>query len=242
MRPLFCPAVITRLLTLAALACLLAVTGCGKETTKGDVATSATTGAATQVAKPSGTTAAGCRRVVAPAPREVSLKRPTARLDRAKRHVVRLQTTCGNIDIKLDEERQPRTAASFAYIVREGVLDGAPFHRIVADFVVQGGDPLGTGQGSAGYTITEAPPRNAKYTVGTVAMAKTEIERPGTSGSQFFIVTGQGAPLEPIYAVLGRVVGGEKAVDRIAQTPADPTTGMPDTPVVIEKATLSVRG
>jgi cyclophilin family peptidyl-prolyl cis-trans isomerase len=120
------------------------------------------------------------------------------------------------------------------------------FHRIArspdgGDFVVQGGDPTGTGQGGPGYSVTERPPEDAQYTRGVVAMAKTEIERPGTSGSQFFIVTAEDAGLPPDYAVLGRVVGGDEAVRRIAAVPSEEPLGTPQTPVVIRSIEISER-
>ena len=187
--------------------------------------------------------AAGCRSVARPQPRQVSLDRPTDALDPKRRYTVTLTTSCGDIAFLLASGRQPRTAASFASLVRKGVLDGTIFGRIGkdpsgGDFVIQGGDPTLTGSGGPGYSITEKPPAGAKYVRGTVAMAKTEIERPGTSGSQFFIVTAPDAGLPVDYAVLGRVTGGEDTVRRIAAVASDPQTEAPLSPVVIEKATV----
>jgi len=157
-----------------------------------------------------------------------------------------LKTSCGDIAIALDITRQPKTVASFVFLVRKGFYDGLTFHRIASapdgtPFVIQGGDPLGTGSGDPGYSVTEAPPSNARYLKGTVAMAKTEIEKPGTSGSQFYIVTGQDAGLPPDYAVLGRVVSGQATVTKISQVDTDPSTEAPLRPVVIDKATVAVR-
>src|SRR5205823_578146 len=191
------------------------------------------------------TTASGCRRVARPRPRpDGSLDRPPLRIDAAKTWVAHLDTNCGAIDIRLDAREQPKTAASFVSLVHRGFYDGLTIHRIArqpngSDFVVQGGDPTGKGQGGPGYSVTERPPSAAHYTHGVVAMAKTEIEPPGTSGSQFFIVTAEDAGLPPDYAILGRVVGGDGAVRKIAATPADPRTQRPRTPVVIAK--ISVR-
>jgi cyclophilin family peptidyl-prolyl cis-trans isomerase len=149
-----------------------------------------------------------------------------------------MKTSCGTLEITLDVEENPKTASSFAHLVREGFYDNLSFHRVVPGFVVQGGDPEGTGQGGPGYSVVEAPPRSEKYRVGTVAMAKTEIEDPGTSGSQFFIVTGTQIPLEPLYAVVGRVTKGDDVVELLANAPNNPADNRPDDPLVIEKVTL----
>ena len=107
-------------------------------------------------------------------------------------------------------------------------------HRIVPGDLIQGGDPHGDGSGGPGYHTVEAPPSSLKYTRGVVAMGKTEIDDPGTAGSQFFIVTGPDAQLDPDYALVGRVSAGMDTVDRIAVVPADPNSDAPVQPVVIE--------
>ena len=148
-----------------------------------------------------------------------------------------MRTNCGTIEIRLDVRRAPKTTASFAGLARNKFYDGLTFHRIAKpggnDYVIQGGDPLGTGNGGPGYAVVEAPPANLKYRRYVVAMAKTETEQPGTSGSQFFIVTAAEAPLDPDYALVGKVVGGQSVVRRIAAVPTDPATEMPIDPVVI---------
>ncbi|MCB0829839.1 MAG: peptidylprolyl isomerase, partial [Solirubrobacterales bacterium] len=101
-----------------------------------------------------------------------------------------METTEGDFTITLDTGNWPITANNFAYLTEEGFFDGLGFHRIVPEFVIQGGDPTGSGTGGPGYSVVETPPRDTKYPIGTVAMAKTAAEAPGTSGSQFFIVTG----------------------------------------------------
>nr|WP_246345323.1 peptidylprolyl isomerase [Conexibacter arvalis] len=152
-----------------------------------------------------------------------------------------VSTNCGSFTIALDTEHSPRTTASFATLARRGFYDDLSFHRIAPGFVIQGGDPLGNGTGGPGYTITEKPPRSARYTHGVVAMAKTATEPDGTSGSQFFIVTGEDAQLPPQYAVLGRVVSGLDVVDMIDQLPlkeTDPQGSEPVDPVVIERVSI----
>jgi peptidyl-prolyl cis-trans isomerase B (cyclophilin B) len=184
----------------------------------------------------------GCAPVAEPAAREEPVKRPRRRLRRSRRYVATLRTNCGTIRIKLDVRNFPRTTRSFAGLVRSGFYDGLSFHRIAKpggnNFVIQGGDPTGTGNGGPGYTVVEKPKRSQVYPVGTVAMAKAGDEKAGTSGSQFFIVTGQGAVLEPLYAVVGRVTAGRGVVRRIAAVPADPVTETPIDPIVIKRATI----
>jgi cyclophilin family peptidyl-prolyl cis-trans isomerase len=220
------------LLSLLAVALLAA--GCGSS----DSSSKGATGSAAP------TTTSGCQKVARPRPRpDGSLDRPSLRVRRDQKLTARLETSCGRIDIALDAREQPRTVASFVYLARRGFYDGLTFHRIArqpngGDFVVQGGDPTGRGQGGPGYSVTERPPGDARYTRGVVAMAKTEIEPPGTSGSQFFIVTAEDAELPPDYAILGRVTGPSAAVRKMAAEPFDPRTGQPRAPIVIQKVTV----
>jgi cyclophilin family peptidyl-prolyl cis-trans isomerase len=94
-------------------------------------------------------------------------------------------------------------------------FDHTIFHRIVPGFVIQGGDPTGTGTGGPGYETVDTPPADAAYTHGVVAMAKASDEAPGTAGSQFFIVTSANDALTADYAIIGKVTTGLKVVDRI---------------------------
>ena len=186
---------------------------------------------------------AGCRRVPAPPPKRERARRPTTRLDRDRPWTVSLKTNCGTIAIRLATRGGPDSSTSFAALVRRGFYDGLTFHRIAGDpatgpFVIQGGDPLGTGLGGPGYTVVDKPPPGTRYTRGTVAMAKTATETRGASGSQFFIVTAADAGLPPDYALVGRVVGGEKAVERIASVQTDEQE-RPVAPVVIRHARLA---
>jgi len=222
------------LAVLGALAVLL-LSGCGSS--DGGTDTQATTTAAADDS--------ACTAVDAPAPKgEQHLKKPKGLLDPSKRWDVRFTTNCGSFTIRLDTKRAPKTAASFAYLVRRGFYDGLTFHRIAPSFVIQGGDPAGNGSGGPGYTIVEKPPSDLKYWHGVVAMAKTGTEPDGASGSQFFVVVGQDAQLPPQYALAGRVVQGLEAVDTIGVQPLQDqasTDGPPADPIVIESATLSSR-
>jgi peptidyl-prolyl cis-trans isomerase B (cyclophilin B) len=193
-------------------------------------------------AKPgSGSVAEKCAPVKAPAPKGAqSISKPTLTLDPTKKYVVNLATNCGTIAIQLNVRTAPRTTASFAYLVKRGFYDDLTFHRVAAGFVIQGGDPNGDGSGGPGYTVVEPPPSDLRYTLGTVAMAKTSNDPSGASGSQFFIVTAGDAPLPAQYALVGNVVGSMAGVEAIAKLPTDPPQdGAPKTPVVISHATLS---
>ncbi len=128
-------------------------------------------------------------------------------------------------------------------LAKDGFFDGTVFHRIVPEFVIQGGDPTGSGTGGPGYSTRDAPPDDAVYTRGVVAMAKTEDEPAGTAGSQFYVVTGADAGLPPEYAILGKVVKGLDVTARIGKLgdPQSEGAGTPTQTVVIEKAAVSAR-
>jgi len=231
-----------RLLVVLLCACCLALAACGddKETAGGGAEAPTAT---TESQPPAETTdaAPGCEAADKPKTKKVGKrKRPSLKLDRGKDYTAVLATSCGSIEIKLDVKRAPKTAASFVALARAKFFDGLGFHRIVPGFVVQGGDPAGNGSGGPGYDVVETPPDTLKYTKGIVAMAKTEMDAPGTSGSQFFIVTAPDAGLPPEYALLGKVTKGMDAVTKIEAVPAEPD-GQPTEPVVIEKITIRER-
>jgi cyclophilin family peptidyl-prolyl cis-trans isomerase len=184
----------------------------------------------------------GCPDVEQPTPRDDGgQKKPTEALDPKGRYILTLDTSCGAIEIRVDQKTAPNTAASVVALARDGFYDKTIFHRIVPGFVIQGGDPTASGMGGPGYSVRDTPPADTKYVKGVVAMAKTEQEPAGTSGSQFYIVTGPDAGLPPDYAVLGKVVKGQDVVDEIGRL-GDPASGGAGTPiksVVVEKATVS---
>ena len=159
-------------------------------------------------------------------------------LDRSKAYTVGVLTNFGRFDIRLDVRDSPCTTSSFAALVRKGFFDDTRFHRIVPGFVIQGGDPTATGQGGPGYTVQDVPPANATYTRGVVAMAKTNAEPPGTSGSQFFVVTGADVGLPPQYAILGTVTKGLRVIDRIGKL-GNPANERPTRKVVVQRMTVT---
>src|SRR5207248_6300782 len=139
--------------------------------------------------------------------------KPQANLDASRKWSLVVSTNCGSFTVALDVSAAPNTTASLVALAKAGFFDGTVFHRIVPGFVIQGGDPTGTGQGGPGYSTVDKPPTAARYTRGVIAMAKTQDEAPGTAGSQFFVVTGTDAGLHPDYAVVGRVVAGLDVVE-----------------------------
>lgn len=184
---------------------------------------------------------AGCQSVPAPAPKaNAKATPPSLKLDSAKTQTVQFQTNCGSFTVTLDAKRAPKTAASFASLAQQGFYDNLIFHRVDTGLgIVQGGDPQGSGQGGAGYSVVEKPPPGTTYSVGTVAMAKTGAEAAGTSGSQFFIVTGPQAAkqLTPDYALVGTVTQGLPVVQKMATVATD-SSQKPTSPIVIQKATF----
>jgi cyclophilin family peptidyl-prolyl cis-trans isomerase len=178
-----------------------------------------------------------CKEVEQPEPRKESLPKPKMTTKKGEKVTAVVETNCGTFDIELATTEAPTIANSFAYLAEEGFYDELTFHRIVPEFVIQGGDPEGTGSGGAGYQVVEAPPKNLKYTLGTVAMAKTETDPSGTAGSQFYIVSGpQGETLPAEYALAGHVTKGLDVVEAIGELGGPEEK--PTQPVVIEKMSI----
>lgn len=220
------------LMVLVALALTFVVVGCGDDKPAGDESAEVNS---------EGLDASGCEPAEQPEPKEVDIEKPTKKLDPDKTYTAVFETNCGNFSVELDVENNPITAGSFAHLVEEGVYDGTWFHRIITDFMNQGGDPKGDGTGGVGYTVREKP--SGAYEVGTVAMAKTGADPAGTSGSQFFVITGQnGTSLPPDYAIAGKVVSGNDTTLRISSYagPAGDEAGTPSGAAVMEKVTLEV--
>jgi len=152
--------------------------------------------------------------------------------------VVVLETSMGNIEIALAEGDAPKTTANFLKLAGDGFYDGVIFHRVIAGFMIQSGDPTGIGTGGPGYQFEdELSPQTESYKLGyvegTVAMANAG---PDTNGSQFFIMHVD-YPLPHNYSIFGHVVSGQDVVDKIAVVATD-TNDKPLTPVTIKKAYL----
>jgi cyclophilin family peptidyl-prolyl cis-trans isomerase len=227
--------------TLAALLAVGMVTGCGgskaanASTTAGTSTAAGTAQAATGAPARS---ARGCTRVAMPPLAARSEPKPTTKLDPAKTYEVTFVTNCGSFTFRLDQAESPNAAASIVVLVQHGYFTRTIFHRIVPGFVIQGGDPTGTGTGGPGYTTVDRPPATATYTLGAVAMAKTAQQAPGTAGSQFFVVTVRNAGLPPAYAIVGRVTSGLPVVLRIGRLGNQ--LQQPTRVVEIEQATVKV--
>ena len=160
-------------------------------------------------------------------------------LDPAKTYDVALQTNYGSFTIRLAVKTSPNATGSFVSLAKKGFFDGTKFHRIIPGFVIQGGDPTGTGTGGPGYTTVDPVPASTRYVHGVAAMAKTGSQPAGTAGSQFFVVTARDAGLTPDYAVLGQVTGGLGVVDRIGRL--GDAGGQPTALVELERATVTER-
>jgi peptidyl-prolyl cis-trans isomerase B (cyclophilin B) len=197
------------------------------------------TAATAAAAGSTASTAAGCANVKKPKLGARTGPKSYPTLSAKKTYDVVISTNCGGFTIKLAARISPHTTASFASLVRHRYFDRTVFHRIVPGFVIQGGDPTGTGEGGPGYTTVDRPPSSTQYTLGLVAMAKTQAQAAGTSGSQFFVVTGGNVGLPPDYAVLGTVTSGLKVVELIGRL-GNSVTEQPTRVVEIEKATLHV--
>ena len=196
----------------------------------GDSEDSGDTGGSTEAS------ANGCKKVEAPEPKTTSFENPEEVLKPGEEATVVVTTSCGTFEIALDTKRAPKTANSFAFLAKEGFYDDLTFHRVAPGFVIQGGDPEGTGTGGPGYSVDEEPPANLAYTKGVVAMAKSSAEPPGRSGSQFYVVTAPDAGLPPEYALVGKVSEGYDVVENIDAlgTPEE----KPKQTVLIEEMTV----
>jgi peptidyl-prolyl cis-trans isomerase B (cyclophilin B) len=145
-----------------------------------------------------------------------------------------LHTNHGAIELELHDEDAPKTVGNFVKLAQDGFYDGVVFHRVIEDFMIQGGDPTGTGSGGPGYTF-EDEINEHRVERGVLAMANAG---PNTNGSQFFIVTADACPwLDGKHTVFGRVASGMDVVNAIAQVPTD-ASDRPREPVTIERVEL----
>jgi cyclophilin family peptidyl-prolyl cis-trans isomerase len=150
---------------------------------------------------------------------------PELTLDTSASYTATIRTTKGDITAKLFADEAPNTVNNFVFLAREGFYDGAIFHRVISGFMIQGGDPTGTGRGGPGYRFDDEleASRSRGYKMGTLAMANAG---PNTNGSQFFIMH-QDYGLPPQYSVFGKTIDGQDVVDDIASV----ATGAGDKPL-----------
>jgi len=202
----------TALLLLSGLALLVLAAACGGE--EAPVPTPTLTQNPTPVPTPTRTTA--------PTPEPEKGRTainydspPPMTIDQNKSYVATMETNKGTIAFELFADEAPMTVNNFVFLAREGYYSGVIFHRVLQNFMVQSGDPMGTGTGGPGYKFNDEPVTR-DYLPGTLAMANAG---PNTNGSQFFIVQGQTANLPPAYTIFGIVTDGLDVVDAIAATP-----------------------
>jgi len=168
---------------------------------------------------------------------EMKIEKPELTIDDSKSYSAKFVTSEGEIVIGLTAKETPITVNNFVYLARLGFYDGTKFHRVMAGFMIQGGDPEGTGMGGPGYKFDDEP-FNGSYTRGTVAMANAGAD---TNGSQFFIMHTD-YDLPPNYVIFGKVTSGIEVVDKIAIADvvrsASGEMSKPVVPVVVEKVEI----
>jgi cyclophilin family peptidyl-prolyl cis-trans isomerase len=161
---------------------------------------------------------------------------PEMTIDTAKRYTAEIDTSMGTMTAALDPIAAPKTVNSFVFLARDGFYDGVTFHRVIQGFVLQGGDPEGTGRGGPGYKYEDELPKAGRYEIGSLAMANAG---PNTNGSQFFVISGpSGVRLPPQYSLFGKVVKGLDVVDAIEKVPTGPGD-RPKEDVVINSITIT---
>jgi cyclophilin family peptidyl-prolyl cis-trans isomerase len=160
---------------------------------------------------------------------------PPMVIDPNKRYTATMVTSHGTLVISLDPLAAPKTVNSFVFLARYHYYDGVIFHRIIPGFVLQGGDPTGTGTGGPGYKFADELPKPGRYQIGSLAMANAG---PNTNGSQFFVISGpDGAALPPQYSLFGSVVSGGDVVSTIDALGT--RSGKPKETVTIESVTIA---
>ena len=154
-------------------------------------------------------------------------------IDPAKTYTATIETTAGTMTAQLFASEAPRTVNNFVFLAREGFYADVNFHRVISGFMIQGGDPTGTGTGGPGYRF-EDEPVSRQYLRGTLAMANAG---PNTNGSQFFVMHAD-YPLPPDYTIFGKLISGEEVVDAIANAPKG-AQDRPVTPVAMKSVTIT---
>ena len=157
------------------------------------------------------------------------------RIDTRKKHTATFDTSRGTIVCELFTKDAPATVNNFVFLAREGFYDGTVFHRVINNFMVQGGDPTGTGRGGPGYRFEDELKNNPqRHRVGSLSMANAG---PNTNGSQFFITVADTSWLTGKHTIFGEVVEGYEIVEKISTVPTA-SQDRPKTPVVLETVTI----
>jgi cyclophilin family peptidyl-prolyl cis-trans isomerase len=165
---------------------------------------------------------------------------PALEIDPKKRYTGTLETNKGTFEVEFYPDDAPKTVNNFVFLARAGYYDNTPFHRIISGFVIQGGDPTGTGRGGPGYRFEDEPIKR-NYELGTLAMANAG---PNTNGSQFFVIVGpSGRQLPKNYTIFGTVSSGMDIVDAIARTPtragSSGENSTPVEPITLQKVMIA---
>ncbi|CAN5602880.1 peptidylprolyl isomerase [soil metagenome] len=158
---------------------------------------------------------------------------PEITIDPARRYSATIETSAGTMTAELFAADAPNTVNNFVFLARDGFYEGVIFHRVIKGFMIQGGDPTGTGSGGPGYQFRDEPVKRP-YKRGTLAMANAG---PNTNGSQFFVMHADYG-LPPNYTIFGKLTDGEEVVDAIAGAPTG-SQDRPTQPVSISKVTIS---
>ncbi|MHB1986393.1 MAG: peptidylprolyl isomerase [Acidimicrobiales bacterium] len=162
-------------------------------------------------------------------------EQPPMCIDLTKRYSAEMVTTKGTMTFSLDAIAAPRTVNNFVFLARYHYFEDIFFHRVIPGFVIQGGDPEGSGAGGPGYRFEDELPKPGRYEIGSLAMANAG---PDTNGSQFFVISGpDGARLPPQYSYFGQLVSGRdvlSAIDGVGSA-----SGKPRERVVIESVTIT---
>lgn len=158
---------------------------------------------------------------------------PALSIDLSKKYTATIVTSAGTMVAELFAEDAPLTVNNFVFLAREGYYDGVIFHRVISGFMIQGGDPTGTGRGGPGYRFADEPVKR-QYLRGTLAMANAG---PNTNGSQFFVMHADYG-LPPAYTIFGKLTDGEATIDAIAKAPKG-AQDRPINPVTIQSITIT---
>jgi cyclophilin family peptidyl-prolyl cis-trans isomerase len=234
-----------RVAVVAGLAIVLAVLAAalfgGKDKKSSTASTTTTAGVTTTTVDPAVLARVQCNDTKPPDnPNRPTFKEPPPlTVDPAKKYMATIDTSCGKISVDLDPKAAPKTVNSFVFLADKKFFDGLTWHRVVKDFVIQGGDPQGSGSGGPGYEFEDELPQGTNvYKPGVLAMANSG---PNTNGSQFFVVTGNGGlRLTNNYSVFGKVTGGldvAQKLETFAQDPPDPN-GKPSRTLYILSITI----
>ncbi|MBO3143923.1 peptidylprolyl isomerase [Dermatophilus congolensis] len=219
----------------------LTLTACGSSSNNAGADSSSQSASASQPASAAPTGKVECPPADGAEKRTTQFSGPAPQcIDDKKTYTATVKTDVGEFDVLLDQKKAPKTVNNFVFLARNKYYDTTPFHRVIKDFMIQGGDHEGTGRGGPGYRIEDEFPQQGEYKVGSIAMANTG--EPNSGGSQFFVVTGEaGVGLPPNYSLFGQVTKGMDVVKKIEADggEAGDQAGVPSKVHKVEKVTIT---